>query len=61
MADYATLFVITYLTIYSLWAIQQLRGQEEGEGGHTVAIWTFPFHQNSVKKSDDFLDLTLAQ
>ena len=28
---------------------------------HTVAIWTFPFHQNSVKKSDDFQDLTLAQ
>ena len=28
---------------------------------HTVAIWTFPFHQNSVKKSDDFVDLTLAQ
>ena len=27
----------------------------------TVAIWTFPFHQNSVKKSDDFLDLILAQ
>ena len=27
---------------------------------HTVAIWTFPFHQNSVKKSDDFEDLTLA-
>ena len=28
---------------------------------HTVAIWTFPFHQNPVKKSDDFPDLTLAQ
>ena len=28
---------------------------------HTVAIWTFPFHQNSVKNSDDFQDLTLAQ
>ena len=28
---------------------------------HTVAIWTFPFHQNSAKKSDDFVDLTLAQ
>ena len=28
---------------------------------HTVAIWTFSFHQNSVKKSDDFVDLTLAQ
>ena len=25
---------------------------------HTVAIWTFPFHQNSVKKSDNFQDLT---
>ena len=31
------------------------------EIAHTVAIWTFPFHQNSVKKSDDFQDLTLAQ
>ena len=30
-------------------------------GMHTVAIWTFPFHQNPVKKSDDFPDLTLAQ
>ena len=28
---------------------------------HTVAIWTFPFHQNPMKKSDDFPDLTLAQ
>ena len=28
---------------------------------HTVAIWTFPFHQNSVKKSDDLPELTLAQ
>ena len=28
---------------------------------HTVAIWTFPFHQNAGKNSDDFLDLTLAQ
>ena len=27
---------------------------------HTVAIWTFSFHQNSVEKSDDFVDLTLA-
>ena len=28
---------------------------------HTVAIWTFPFHQNSAKKGDDFQDLILAQ
>ena len=32
-----------------------------GVGMHTVAIWTFPFHQNLVKKSDDFQDMTLAQ
>ena len=30
-------------------------------GSHTVAIWTFPFHQNSMKKKDDFPNLILAQ
>ena len=38
-----------------------LCGENLAVGFHTVAIWTFPFHQNSVKKSDDFQDLTLAQ
>ncbi len=28
---------------------------------HTIAIWTFSFHQNSEKINDEFLDLTLAQ
>ena len=30
-------------------------------GSHTVAIWTFPFHRNSMKKNDNFPNLILAQ
>ena len=30
-------------------------------GSHTVAIWTFPFHQNSIKKNDDFPNLIMAK